>query len=1270
MPPSIYSVDTNTTQPGPLDPLLLQVAAHLPHGLLVFDAAGLVQLVNKQYCDLWGLPGEPAAWIGRSATELKAAIAEHIVNPADFLTRGQRLRASRETDYNRLVSLCDGRTLEVDFIPLSDPSQGILIYARDVTAREQATAQLRAVSSIGEQHPSPILRYSTKGESLFVNAAGEYFLGNLRAEEAVAVKSLLGAEMTAALAAGTSQRCTVNTTLGHFQVLVVPDPGQQQTTIYLEDITTHYRAEQQLAEQRTFYQTILDTLPVEVVVLDDQERYVYANPNAVPDAAQRTWLPGHTLTEYGTHYGLSLAETVALRHRYFQQAQHTEGALPTWIEVLPEPSSERRFLRSFRRLPVVQGVAPCTLGFGLEVTERYRAEQLLREQRAFYETILNELPGDVAVFDHDGRYSFVNPVAIRDPEVRAWIIGKNDAEYCAYRGIAPAVAAARQNRLQQVLRGETTTMEWEETLVRAGKTYTFLRCYQTVCDAAGTLRFVLGYGINMTARREAEEGLRLSEERLREQQAFQQLVLDITPNAVYVRDPRGQVTFANRASQGLLAIIEQQAAYAQPPVQGLPVREGTYYSETEALVLATGEEVRCEEALTLASGEVRWWESVKCPFPRPDGSVHVLTVSSDITEQRLVQQTLARSEKQYRDLMHYAQALICSYDFEGKLLSVNPSLARLLGAQQEDLIGQQVSTYLLAEDQPEFQNYLANIDKEREYQGVLRIQPCGRDEQRHLLFHNFVVREPGQAPYIVSHSHDITERVRAEKELKRAKKAAEVAAQARTTFLANMSHEIRTPLNGVLGMTALLAKTELTTAQREQVDLIQGCGEHLLGVINDVLDVAKITSGKLEMEQKAFNLCDSITKAIQPLGLQAQSKGVTFRELLLHEKDSHGWVMGDAHRLNQIIMNLVANAVKFTSYGSITVESRQIAETATHLTVAFSVSDTGIGIAPEKQAHIFESFAQANAGTTRLFGGTGLGLAITKALVEQMHGVLTVESQLGRGSTFAFSLTLPKAEPPTLVPAAAPTAGVLQGMRVLLVEDNAINRMVVRQMVQAWGVVLDEAVNGLVALRLFEEHAYDVVLMDIQLPGMSGVEIAQHLRRHPEVQRAQVVILALTANAYRSDTQQYLAAGMNDYLAKPFNEAELFRKLQAFRSRVPLFNLRDLQAVAPGNTAFLAEIIRAFLEEVPAWLKQLQQAAAAENWSEVSRLVHHLKPNLEALGITGTACPVGELERVDQEQPRSATALAGLQKAAHQLIGAVEAACKPLAEELAALEGK
>ncbi|RSK30103.1 ATP-binding protein [Hymenobacter metallilatus] len=525
----------------------------------------------------------------------------------------------------------------------------------------------------------------------------------------------------------------------------------------------------------------------------------------------------------------------------------------------------------------------------------------------------------------------------------------------------------------------------------------------------------------------------------------------------------------------------------------------------------------------------------------------------------------------------------------------------------------------------------------------------------------FVVPFPEEG-YANLYLVNITKRMLVEQELNHAKDEAEAAVRARENFLANMSHEIRTPMNGVLGMATQLSKTRLDARQQDFLRIIRTSGQHLLSIINDVLDMAKITSGKLEFEQTAFNLCDSMAEALQPLVHQAIEKGISVAGTPLKTSCSLPWVIGDPYRLNQVLINLMANAIKFTEAGGhITVIGRQLAATADTLTVEFLVTDTGIGIPAEQLERIFEGFTQAYADTTRRFGGTGLGLSISRAIIEQLGGTLTVHSKVGKGSTFRFQLTLPR----TTAQAATATAsafdtGVLRGRRVLLVEDNEINRDVARMLLEEWGVEVHEAEDGQRGVEQYQRQSYDAILMDIQMPGMSGLEATALIRQLPDATKANVPILALTANAFRADYVKYLAAGMTDCLTKPFEELELYQALEKLMPPAgpkSSYDLTKLRTLAHGREAFVLKIIRSFLLNMPESLVQLETAAATGNWQQVAALVHHIKPGIESLGIQDVA---GALQQLEQQ----AAGPGAEQSLAHAAVARIVAQVKRALHEL------
>ncbi|AWM34070.1 ATP-binding protein [Hymenobacter nivis] len=761
-------------------------------------------------------------------------------------------------------------------------------------------------------------------------------------------------------------------------------------------------------------------------------------------------------------------------------------------------------------VPVQEEGEVYTLFYLTDVTKLQAAETELREQHTFYEALLRHMPAAVSVLDVEQRLTYRNPAgnALRQQAG----LGHTFGEFCQANDL-PAALAERRKRMFQRAVAQRTGVDWEEEWpgVDAGPPVHWLRSYQPVFHADGALRVVISYGLDVTGRRRAEAQVRASEAAVAAQQAFVAQVLDLNPNLIYVRKPQAEVVFQNRAMLELRQLVKQLATTATAS-EGIPHEERASFDHSDAEVVALGRPLMVSDRLTLPNGEVRWYQSMKCPLVQPDGTAHVLCVSTDITT------------------------------------------------------------------------------------------------------------------------------------LKAAQLAAEAAATARENFLANMSHEIRTPLHGVLGMASLLAKTPLDADQQRFVGTIQHTGQHLLSVVNDVLDMAKITSGQLELEQTAFNLCESMFDAVQPLGVLAQQKGITVQGTRLSESCAHPWVVGDPYRLNQILLNLVSNAIKFTPPGgTISVGGFFVAETTTTTTTEFRVTDTGIGIAPDKLEAIFQEFTQAYADTARHFGGTGLGLSISQALVKQMGGALHVQSEVGQGSAFTFTIMLPKAAAAQQAAAIAPPAAMLghravRGRRVLLAEDNPVSAEVAQLLLAGHGVVVDVAASGAAALALFAAHAYDAVLMDIQMPGMNGLEATARLRAHPDPVRAATPILALTANAFRADAEKYRAAGLNDTLAKPYVEAELLAKLAALLGEPPpgpgaedappaplprcldaegpgaLYDLVRLRETAHGSLVFINRVLAAFHANTPGALAELRAAQAATDLAALAALAHRLRPSLQLLG--------------------------------------------------------
>ncbi len=695
----------------------------------------------------------------------------------------------------------------------------------------------------------------------------------------------------------------------------------------------------------------------------------------------------------------------------------------------------------------------------------------------------------------------------------------------------------------------------------------------------------------------------------------------------------------------------------------------------------TGKDYETENRLMRYDGEYLWHLTRAVALKDDDGKIKMWVGSkTEIQEQRRLKDELERlvknrthqlqeankellqknqevEEAKEKLMTEYSRSLIeasldslVTINNEGKITDLNQATVDITGIAKKKLTGSN------------FFDYFTEPKKAREvYQEVFAkgsVINCPLTI-RHIdgkltdVFLNGSVYKDAQKNVVgvVIVSRDVTEEKRISTELteaiifaemaaviaedakrkaEKAQQIAENAVKSKQQFLSNMSHEIRTPMNAIIGFTKVILKTELTAKQKEYLTAIRLSGNSLIVLINDILDLAKVDAGKMSFEEIPFKMSASISTMMHLFETKVQEKNIA----LVKEYDEAipDTLLGDPVRLHQIILNLVSNAVKFTSTGKITVSLRLLNADEEQATIEFTVADTGIGIPENNLDHIFENFHQASTDTSRLYGGTGLGLAIVKQLVESQGGTISVKSKINEGTAFSFILSFKKTDEQAASEIEVTRSGPEnRHIKVLVVEDIALNQLLMKTLLDDFGFERDIAANGKIAIEKLKENDYDVILMDLQMPEMNGFEATDYIRN---TMQSKIPIIALTADVTTVDLEKCMAVGMNDYIAKPVDEVLLYTKIIGLvmktvetKDTIPLENngtvpnkirytdLAYLVGITKHDGQLMMEMIALYLEQTPTLINIIKKSMQDKDWEALHAAAHKMIPSFAIMGI-------------------------------------------------------
>jgi PAS domain S-box-containing protein len=744
--------------------------------------------------------------------------------------------------------------------------------------------------------------------------------------------------------------------------------------------------------------------------------------------------------------------------------------------------------------------------------------------------------------------------------------------------------------------------------------------------------------IDVTERIKTQLLLEQSEERNR-------LIMNAALNAIITIDSKDKITFWNNQAEVIFGRKTEEVIGKTLNETIIPIQHKAGYVNGMKNYLNTGKGWILNKQIELSAlnkdGKEFPIEISIIPIEQ-NGEVFFCSFIQDISQRKKALANIKYQEQKYRNIIANMNLGIIEVDNDEIIQYANQSFSEISGYALNEIIGKNPSEIFVFNENLE----TMKMKKELRNHGVSDIYQIPVKNKRGQLRWWAISGAPnyddnGKLIGSIGIHLDITDQKQLEIDLEKEKEKAEEASKSKEAFLANMSHEIRTPLNAIIGFLRELSKQELTDLQKKYIENSSIASKHLLAIINNILDISKIEAGEMSLEQEDFSLKNSIKNIETVLEPRAKKKGI---ELIVnYDKKIAKVLKGDALRLEEILFNLVGNSLKFTEKGKIEMNCNLINDQKKYQKLCISISDTGIGMDKDFVETIFKKFSQEDKKVTRKYGGTGLGMAITKELVNLMNGEIKIESEKYKGTTISIFLNIEKGNyKKNKVTTISFDKKSIEGARILLVEDNDMNKMVAQNSLKYYNCSVTEAQNGAEALEILKTQNYDVILMDIQMPEMDGIEATKIIR---EDYKILTPIIALTANAFKTEIEKCKKAGMDDYITKPFDEVVLletiakyfnYKKNSEHKLHKPagtnlLYNLNSLHNLSRGNKEFVIKIITVFINQTTQTIEKIDQAIKKIDYLEVSRLIHKIKPSVEGIGVFSIIDEIKLLEKIAHE---------------------------------------
>jgi len=715
------------------------------------------------------------------------------------------------------------------------------------------------------------------------------------------------------------------------------------------------------------------------------------------------------------------------------------------------------------------------------------------------------------------------------------------------------------------------------------------------------------------------------------------LIVQETINAVIITDAKGKIEWVNKAFEKMTGFNLAESLGKTPGslLQGIGSDQETVAYMKQQII--NEKPFTCEIFNYKKTGEGYWLRINGQPiFDKHGKVIQFFAIEEDITFERQAQEKIRISANRMSSLIANLHAGILLEKDDRSIALINERFCKFFNIKTDPIqMIDSDATKIIDQSKYFFSNpelYATRIGE------IIRNKELVVGDILELVDNRFIERD--YIPIIndgIFEGHlwvftDITEKITSEKKL-------EELAYNKQNFLANMSHEIRTPMNAIIGMIQQLQKTTLDKKQDLYLGTISTASQNLMVIINEILDLSKLEEGKISLEKIGFNLKSLLEKLIMIMALEAKNKGLELTNSFCDSR-LHPILLGDPYRINQILLNLVSNAIKFTDLGKVDIVCNVLEDSDTLQQIEIKVCDTGIGMDQAFIKNLFEKFQQEDHSITRRFGGTGLGMNISKSLIDLMDGEISVESIKGKGTVISVRIKFHKGTKVDLPKKGKPFTKIkkLNGKKILVVDDNEMNRLVAATVLNQFGVLVTEADNGETAIKELRQNTFDLVLMDIKMPGMNGYETTKIIRNELKLITP---IIAFTANVVKGEIEKCLEAGMNDYLAKPIEKNQFLKTIYHWlntsensiipvaenKSQLPLYDLSKLEEIAKGNKQFVNKMVNLFIKEAASSVSQIKIAFQDGDFSKVKAIAHRIKPSIDNMGISSLKNDIREIEK-------------------------------------------